>query len=287
MSWLSDYVKPQLKKLLSTDDKTPENAWVKCPDTEIIIHKKELKDNLFVSPHSDYHFRMPVQDRLENLFDGEFKQIELPQTKDDPLKFKDTKKYVDRLKTYRAKTKLDDAIIVASGQIAGVKTIIAAFNFDFMGGSMGAAVGGGIVVAAELALKKKAALIIIPASGGARMQEGIISLMQMARTTAALSKISKAKLPYIALLTNPTTGGVTASFAMLGDVHIAEMRSEIGFAGKRVIAQTVPEVLPKGFQTAEYLFEHGMVDMVVHRRDLKQTIGKILNLIMVKNKPVN
>ena len=285
MSWISEYVKPQLNKLLGGQDKTPDNVWVKCPDTGMIIHQRELIENLYVSPHSNHHFNMPVAERMKMLFDnGVYERVETPAGLNDPLGFKDSKKYSDRLRDSRSKTGEQDAIYVASGMIDGNPTVIAAFNFSFMGGSMGTAVGEGIVTGAELAVKNKAAFITIPASGGARMQEGIMSLMQMARTTVAINKLKDAKLPYIVLLSNPTTGGVSASFAMIGDVHIAEPKCMIGFAGRRVIEQTVRETLPEGFQTAEYLLEHGMVDMVVHRQDLKSTIGRLINLILVKKK---
>ena len=285
MSWITDYVKPQLNKLFGTQDQTPENVWIKCPDTNMIIHTRELENNLYISPHSDHHFAVPIKARLKMFFDGqEYETIQTPSLQNDPLEFKDTKSYKDRLKASRAKTQEEDAICVGYGRINNQPTVIAAFNFQFMGGSMGSAVGEGIVKAAELAVEKNAGLMIIPASGGARMQEGILSLMQMARTTIAINRLKKAKLPYIVLLTNPTTGGVSASFAMIGDIHIAEPKAIIGFAGKRVIEQTVKEQLPEGFQTAEYLYEHGMVDMVVHRKELKKEVGKCLELLMLKNK---
>jgi len=284
MSWLTD-LKPKLSKLLGGDDNVPENVWLKCPDTGMIIHKRELANNMYVSPHSDHHFAMPVQDRLKSIYDdGKYEIIPSPKTKDDPLGFKDSKKYIERLKISRNKTGYDDAIVLSYGMVGGNPLVVALFNFAFMGGSMGSAVGEGIVKAGEFAVEKKAGFMIIPASGGARMQEGIISLMQMARTTVSINRVKKAKLPYIVLLTNPTTGGVSASFAMLGDIHIAEPKCIIGFAGRRVIEQTVRETLPDDFQTAEYLENHGMVDMVVHRHQLKDKIAKILDLLMIKKK---
>ncbi|MDG1153320.1 MAG: acetyl-CoA carboxylase, carboxyltransferase subunit beta [Alphaproteobacteria bacterium] len=284
MSWLTD-LKPKLSKLLGGDDNVPENVWLKCPDTGMIIHKRELENNMYVSPHSDHHFAMPVQNRLQSIYDdGNYELISSPATRDDPLKFKDSKKYTERLKISRKKTGCEDAIILAYGMVGGNPLVVALFNFAFMGGSMGSAVGEGIVKAGEFAIEKKAGFMIIPASGGARMQEGIISLMQMARTTVIINRIKKAKLPYIVLLTNPTTGGVSASFAMIGDIHIAEPKCIIGFAGRRVIEQTVRETLPADFQTAEYLENHGMVDMVVHRHKLKDEIAKILDLLMIKKK---
>jgi acetyl-CoA carboxylase carboxyl transferase subunit beta len=224
--------------------------------------------------------RLPVKKRLETLFDdGDYKRIELPKAPEDPLKFRDLKRYNDRMKDARHKTGEQDAIIVAHGAIGGVRTVIAAFDFSFMGGSMGIAVGEGIVAAAELAVLQDAPLIVIPASGGARMQEGILSLMQMARTTVAVDKVKDAGLPYIVLLTDPTTGGVTASFAMLGDIHVSEPGSVIGFAGARVIESTIRETLPDGFQRAEYLREHGMVDVVAHRHHLRDKLANLLTLL--------
>ena len=212
--------------------------------------------------------------------DGQYETVELPKVAHDPLKFKDRKKYADRLKESQAKTGLKDAMTIAKGRIGGQKAVIAAFNFSFMGGSMGMAVGESIVKAAEIAVKEKAALITIPSSGGARMQEGMLSLVQMPRSIIAVEMVKDAGLPYIVLLTDPTTGGVSASFAMVGDIHLAEPGSTIGFAGRRVIEETVRETLPDDFQTAEYLLDHGIVDMVVQRGDLRDTIGRILNLLM-------
>ena len=209
-------------------------------------------------------------------------QIPLPRVVEDPLRFKDRKKYVDRLKESRHKTKALDGLMVGAGTIAGRPAVIAAFEFEFMGGSMGMAVGEGLVTAANEAVKRKAALIAIPSSGGARMQEGILSLMQMPRTTIAVEQVKDAGLPYIVVLTDPTTGGVTASFAMLGDIHIAEPGAVIGFAGQRVIEETIRARLPEGFQRAEYLRDHGMVDIVAPRKDLKDLLGRLLNLLMVR-----
>lgn len=283
MSWLTNYVKPKIGKILGNRDNIPENAWLKCPDTGMIIHHRDLESNLFVSPHSDYHFPMPVEARLKCIYGGgDYIRIQTPSGLNDPLQFKDFKKYSDRLRASRTKTNEEDAIVVARGTVKGAKLVTAVFNFSFMGGSMGTAVGEGIVTAAECAVKQQAGLLIVPASGGARMQEGIISLMQMARTTVAINRVKDAGLPYIVLLSNPTTGGVSASFAMLGDIHMAEPKCVIGFAGRRVIEQTVRETLPDDFQTAEYLKQHGMVDMVVHRKDLHNRLGQILDLLMVK-----
>jgi len=258
----------------------PDNLWDKCPSCGNMIYHRDRDKLLSVCPQCDHHMRINVKKRLEILFDeGKYQRIELPKILVDPLKFKDSKRYTDRLKDAQTKSHEQDAIIVAHGKIGGNAVVAAAFNFEFMGGSMGMAVGEGIVAAAELAVLQDAALIVIPASGGARMQEGILSLMQMARTTVAVDKVKDKGLPYIVLLTDPTTGGVSASFAMLGDLHISEPGAVIGFAGARVIETTIREKLPEGFQRAEYLLEHGMVDMVVHRSKLRETIGRTLSLL--------
>ncbi|SOD92068.1 acetyl-CoA carboxylase, carboxyltransferase subunit beta [Caenispirillum bisanense] len=280
MNWLTNFVRPKIQQLVRPKE-VPDNLWRKCPSCGQMIFHRELEKNLQVCTHCGHHMRLPAKQRLEMLFDdGAYKRIELPKVPEDPLKFRDVKRYGDRIKDARAKTGEQDAILVAHGTIGGVKTVIAAFDFDFMGGSMGIAVGQGIVAAAELAVLQDAPLIVVPASGGARMQEGILSLMQMARTTVAVDKVKDAGLPYIVLLTDPTTGGVTASFAMLGDVHIAEPGAVIGFAGARVIETTIRETLPEGFQRAEYLREHGMVDMVVHRHQLRAKIANLLTLLV-------
>ena len=219
---------------------------------------------------------------MKMLFDGDYEEIALPHTKEDPLKFKDSKKYIDRLRSYRKATGVNDAIRVAHGEIGGIPCVVAAMDFAFMGGSMGMAVGEGIVKAAELSARNNYPLIIVTASGGARMQEGILSLMQMARTTAAINQVKEKGIPYISILTDPTTGGVSASFAMLGDVHIAEKGCIIGFAGARVIEQTIREKLPEGFQRAEYLLEHGMVDIVVTRSEMKEQLVKVISILTHK-----
>jgi acetyl-CoA carboxylase carboxyl transferase subunit beta len=246
-----------------------------------MLFTRDLEANLNVCYHCGHHLKLSVMTRLDLLFDdGVYHEVPQPNVPHDPLKFKDRKKYTDRLKEARAKTGRQDAIVVAKGTIGGVAVVAAAFNFEFMGGSMGAAVGEGLLTAAREAVKEKAALLAIPASGGARMQEGALSLMQLPRTIVAVELVKKANLPYIVLLTDPTTGGVSASFAMVGDIHLAEPGCMIGFAGKRVIQETIREELPPGFQTSEYLLDHGMVDMVVERKDLPMTISKILNLLM-------
>ncbi|HIJ39250.1 MAG TPA: acetyl-CoA carboxylase carboxyltransferase subunit beta [Rhodospirillaceae bacterium] len=279
MNWLTNFVRPKIQNLVRPRE-VPDNLWDKCPQCGHMIFHRDLVKTLSVCPHCAFHMRLAVKERLDMLFDGAvWQRIELTKAPLDPLKFRDSKRYTDRLKESQVKTGEQDGIVVAHGRIGGVSAVVAAFNFAFMGGSMGVAVGDGIVAAAELAILQDAALIVIPASGGARMQEGILSLMQMARTTVAVDKVKEKRLPYLVLLTDPTTGGVSASFAMLGDIHIAEPGAIIGFAGARVIESTIREKLPEGFQRAEYLLEHGMVDMVVHRQHLAETIGRLLKLL--------
>jgi acetyl-CoA carboxylase carboxyl transferase subunit beta len=251
-----------------------------------MIFHKDLTANLLVCHHCQHHMRIGAEERFTLLFDeGQWNKVELPKVWSDPLKFKDKKRYADRLRETRNTKKLQEAIQVAVGKIGGITCVIAAFDFDFMGGSMGMAVGEGLLTAARQAVAHNAALIAIPASGGARMQEGILSLMQMPRTTIAVQQVREAHLPYIVILTDPTTGGVSASFAMLGDVTIAEPNALICFAGPRVIEETIREKLPEGFQRSEYLLEHGMVDMVVHRKDLRARLTTVLQLIMLPNSP--
>jgi acetyl-CoA carboxylase carboxyl transferase subunit beta len=283
MNWLTNFIRPRIRSLVGEQKEVPDNLWQKCESCEGMLFHKELKANLNVCYHCGFHLPLEVKDRLRILFDKEqFERLPTPRVALDPLKFKDRKKYTDRLKEAQTKTKEQDAIHIALGRIGGCKAVVAAFDFAFMGGSMGTAVGEGIVKAAEVAVKERAALIVIPSSGGARMQEGALSLMQMPRTIIAVNMVKEEGLPYIVLLTNPTTGGVSASFAMVGDLHLAEPGAMIGFAGRRVIEETVRETLPKEFQTAEYLLDHGMVDMVVKRSELGETIGRLLNLLMVK-----
>lgn len=278
MNWLSDFVRPKIKKI--TTKEIAGNLWTKCPQCGQMLFTKELEKNNFICSSCDHHLRLPLNKRFEMLFDnGDYKLITLPKLQEDPLNFKDSKKYTDRLKSYRKATGSDDAIKVAQGEIGGITCVVAAFDFSFMGGSMGTAVGEGIVKAGEIAMRGNYPLITISASGGARMQEGILSLMQMARTTAAVNMVKEKGLPFISVLTDPTTGGVSASFAMLGDIHIAEKGCVIGFAGARVIEQTIREKLPEGFQRAEYLKEHGMVDIVVRRPELKDELVKVLSIL--------
>ena len=278
MNWLTNFVKPKLSALVSKR-KVPDNLWRNCPQCGNMIHHKDLYENLDVCGSCDYHFRMSAERRIETLFGKEFFRIELDKISDDPLNFSDTKKYKERLKEYRKKTQHNDAFILGKTSIKNKKIVAGFMNFDFMGGSMGRAVGGGIVKGAKEAIAENIPYLLFTCSGGARMQEGIVSLMQMPRTVAAIELLNKNSIPYIVILTDPTTGGVTASFAMLGDITIAEQGSTIGFAGKRVIQDTIREELPIDFQKAEYLKEHGMVDIVIHRKKLKETILEILNYI--------
>lgn len=281
MNWLKNIVRPKLKQLVGGQKEIPDNLWHKCPScTEMVFHR-DLEKNFQVCPLCGHHMRLSAAERLKMLFDdGEYQSIELAEVPTDPLKFRDQRKYTERLKEAQAKTGLQDALTVAHGRMGGLNVVIAALDFSFMGGSMGVAVGEGLVTASRLAVVQDAPLIVVPSSGGARMQEGILSLMQMARTTIAVEEVKDAGLPYIVVLTDPTTGGVSASFAMLGDVAIAETGSVIGFAGARVIEQTIREKLPEGFQRAEYLLEHGMIDMVVRRQDLRQTLVRVISLLV-------
>ena len=281
MNWLNNIVRPKLKQLVGGQKEIPDNLWHKCPSCEKMIFHRDLEKNFRVCSHCGYHLRLGSVERLKMLFDNaEFQSIDLPEASADPLKFRDRKKYTDRLKDAQAKTGLKDALTVAHGRMGGLNVVIAALDFSFMGGSMGVGVGEGLVTAARLAVVQNAPLIVVPSSGGARMQEGILSLMQMARTTIAVEEVKDAGLPYIVVLTDPTTGGVSASFAMLGDVALAETGAVIGFAGARVIEQTIREKLPEGFQRAEYLLDHGMIDMVVHRQDLRETLIRVIGLLI-------
>lgn len=280
MNWITNYVRPKVKKLVPQKD-IPDNLWVQCSDCQKMIYHTEVADNFQVCPNCGHHFAISPLKRLEMMFDdGRFTLIQQPKVKNDPLSFCDLKKYSDRLKDAQKKTKQDDAVLVAFGTIKGHPAVVGLFNFAFMGGSMGTAVGEMILSAVDLAILQKAALILIPASGGARMQEGMLSLMQMPRTTMAIRKLKDKKLPYIVIFSNPTAGGVTASFAMLSDVALAEPGATIAFAGARVIEQTIREKLPEGFQTSEYLLKHGMIDEVVERSKIPNRIGTILDLLM-------
>jgi acetyl-CoA carboxylase carboxyl transferase subunit beta len=279
MNWITNVVRPKIRNILRRE--TPENLWIKCPDSGQLVFYKDVESNQFVIPGSNYHMRMGAVSRLKSIFDNEtWFDVALPEVTADPLKFRDERKYVDRIKDARAKTGLNDSVKVGYGKLEGGPAVVVVQDFDFMGGSLGMAAGEAIVKGLELAVEKKAPCIVFAASGGARMQEGILSLMQLPRTTVAVQMLREAKLPYIVVLTNPTTGGVTASYAMLGDVQIAEPGALIGFAGARVIEQTIREKLPEGFQRAEYLKDHGMVDMVVHRHDIRPTLARLCRLLM-------
>ena len=278
MSWLTEYVRPKIRTLFVRRE-VPENLWHQCPACQQMIFHRDLVSNQRVCRHCDHHMRVQPDERLEWTMDSGFARIELPKPTVDPLRFRDTKRYTDRLKDAREKTGRDDAIVVAHGEIEGRSAVVAVMDFDFIGGSMGAAVGDAIVAAAKLAVLQQSPLIVFTASGGARMQEGAVSLMQMPRSVIGVRMVKEAGLPFIVVMTDPTTGGVTASFAMLGDIHIAEPGAMIGFAGARVIEQTVREKLPEGFQRAEYLLEHGIIDMVVKRTEMKATLARVISLL--------
>jgi acetyl-CoA carboxylase carboxyl transferase subunit beta len=280
MNWITNYVRPRINSMLGRRD-MPENLWIKDPESGEMVFHKDLESNQFVIPSSGHHMKISARERLKFFFDeGRFEVLDNPKVPVDPLKFRDEKRYVDRLKDARAKTGMEDAILNALGAIEGLPVVATVQDFAFMGGSLGMAAGDAIIRAFEVAVERRRPMILFAASGGARMQEGILSLMQLPRTTVAVDRLKEAGLPYIVVLTNPTTGGVTASYAMLGDVHIAEPGALIGFAGPRVIEQTIREKLPDGFQRAEYLMDHGMVDMVVSRLELKSTIARLLKILM-------
>lgn len=280
MNWISNFVRPKIRSVLGLKRDTPENMWIKDPESGQMVFYRELEANQFVFPGSNHHHRFEPELRLKAMFDGgEFEKLALPATPQDPLKFRDERRYADRLKEARQKSGQDDAIFAATGRLEGQQAVIAVQDMGFIAGSLGTAAGEAIITAMKHAVQLKSPFVFFVASGGARMQEGILSLMQMPRTTAMVQELRAHKLPYIVVLTNPTTGGVTASYAMLGDVHIAEPKAQIGFAGSRVIEQTIREKLPEGFQRAEYLQDHGMVDMVVHRHDMRATIARILRIL--------
>jgi acetyl-CoA carboxylase carboxyl transferase subunit beta len=281
VNWINNVVRPKIRSFLTTKREVPDNLWVKCPDSGQMVFYKDLEANQFVVPGSNYHFRMGSDVRLRHLFDdGEYDRYEVPGVPLDPLKFRDGRRYTDRLKDAKAETELEDAVLVGEGTLDGQEIVAAAQDFRFMGGSLGMAAGEAVIAGMLRAVEKKRPFILFAASGGARMQEGILSLMQMPRTTIAVQRLREARLPYIVVLTDPTTGGVTASYAMLGDVHIAEPGALICFAGPRVIQQTIREQLPDGFQRAEYLLAHGMIDMVVHRHELRETLSRVCRLLM-------
>ncbi len=281
MNWIDNFVRPKIRSFLSNKRETPENLWVKDPESGEMVFYRDLEANQWVVPNSGYHMKIKPADRLETFFDeGKYETVALPAVAQDPLKFRGLKRYADQLKADRIKTGEEDAVIVAIGKLYDRDVTVAVQDFDFMGGSLGMAAGQGIVTGLETAAARKTPFVLFVASGGARMQEGIMSLMQMPRTTVAVLRLREAGLPFFVVLTNPTTGGVTASYAMLGDIHIAEPGALICFAGPRVIEQTIREKLPKGFQRSEYLYDHGMVDMVVHRHKLRATIGSLAGILM-------
>ncbi|MGE0503284.1 MAG: acetyl-CoA carboxylase, carboxyltransferase subunit beta [Rhizobiaceae bacterium] len=280
MNWITNYVRPKINSMLGRRE-MPENLWIKDPETGEMVFHKDLEQNQWVVPSSGHHMRIGAKERLRFFMDdGAYEAIETPKVVVDPLRFRDEKRYVDRLRDARTKTSLDDAVLSGLGTIDGLPIVAAVQDFSFMGGSLGMAAGEAIIRAFEVATEKRRPMVLFAASGGARMQEGILSLMQLPRTTVAVDRLKEAGLPYVVVLTNPTTGGVTASYAMLGDVHIAEPGALIGFAGPRVIEQTIREKLPEGFQRSEYLMAHGMVDMVVSRLELKPTIARLLKILM-------
>jgi acetyl-CoA carboxylase carboxyl transferase subunit beta len=279
MNWITTVVRPKIRSLLRRD--TAENLWIKCPVTGQLVFHKDVEANLWVIPGSNHHMRITAPQRLSITLDpGSQEDISLPDVPLDPLRFRDEKRYTDRLKEARAKTSLSDAVKVAVGRLEGLVVTLAVQDFHFMAGTLGMAAGEAIITAVETAIRRGTPLILFAGSGGARMQEGILSLMQLPRTTVAIRRLREARLPYIVVLTDPTTGGVTASYAMLGDVQLAEPGALVGFAGPRVIEQTIREKLPDGFQKAEYLREHGMVDLVVPRADMRTTLARLARLLM-------
>ena len=279
MSWLTNFVRPKLRALIKKSD-SPNNLWIKCNSCGQMVYHKDLFETMNVCPNCDHHMKMSARQRIEWILDeGTIKELNVPEINIDPLKFRDSKRYLDRLKDAKSKTNSQDAIIMASGQIGGNSAMVVALDFNFMGGSMGSAVGEGFLEATKEAVNLNIPLVIFTSSGGARMQEGIFSLMQLPKTVVGVNKLKEKNIPYIVVLTDPTTGGVSASFAMLGDVTFSEPGALIGFAGPRVIQSTVKETLPEGFQTAEYLLEHGMIDDVIPRKNLKAAISNTIFLL--------
>ncbi|MEO1564187.1 MAG: acetyl-CoA carboxylase, carboxyltransferase subunit beta [Pseudomonadota bacterium] len=286
MNWISNYVRPRINSLFSRRD-IPENLWTKCDECGTMLFHRELAESLNVCPNCNHHMFILPRDRFRTLFDnGAFTEIQVPEVVPDPLGFRDQKRYPDRLRAAQKKTSEAEAMLVGEGELGKLRVVMAAQDFSFMGGSMGMYVGNAIIAGAQRALEIKSPYILFSAAGGARMQEGILSLMQMPRTTVALQMLKEAGLPFIVVLTHPTTGGVTASYAMLGDIHIAEPKALICFAGPRVIEQTIREKLPEGFQRAEYLLEHGMLDRVVQRADMRDELITLTRLIMRKPKAI-
>ena len=283
MNWINNVVPPKIRSFLTTKREVPDNLWRTCPVTGQMVFHKDLEANQYVFPGSDYHDRMGAQERLAHVFDdGKYEPVAIPEAPADPLKFRDGRRYTDRLREAKGKTELEDAVLVGEGTLDGKPIVAAAQDFRFMAGSLGMAAAEAVIAGMLHAVERKTPFILFAASGGARMQEGIVSLMQMPRTTIAVQRLRDARLPYIVVLTDPTTGGVTASYAMLGDIHIAEPGALICFAGPRVIQQTIREKMPEGFQRSEYLLEHGMIDMVVHRHKLRETLATVCDLLTVK-----
>ena len=280
MNWIKNFIRPRIQTLLGGKREVAENMWVKCPETGEMVFYRDLEANLFVIPASGYHMRMPPDVRLKTTFDdGAYEKIAMPTVPADPLKFRDERKYADRIKEARTKNGVDDCIQVGVGELEGFPVTIAVQDFAFMGGSLGMAAGEAIITAMRKAVEKKTPVIFFISSGGARMQEGLLSLMQMAKTTAALTELGERELPFISVLTDPTTGGVSASYAFLGDVVVAEPKALIGFAGPRVIEQTVRQKLPEGFQRSEFLLEKGAIDMVIDRRQMRDKLAVLLALL--------
>ena len=280
MNWIQNVARPKIKQLFGRREQTPDNLWIKCPHCGEMVFHRDMTAAVFVCPKCDHHLRIGPSERLKLLFgETEPERIAIPEVPTDPLKFKDSKKYTDRLKEARSKTGDPDAFTVVVGKIDDQPAVVAIQNFEFIGGSLGMAAGEAFITAGETAVKRKLPLVLFAASGGARMQEGVLSLMQMPRTTVAVQRLRDAHLPYVVVFTDPTSGGVTASYAMLGDIQVAEPGAMIAFSGARVIENTIKEKLPEGFQRAEYLLEHGMIDMVVHRHRLQETLARILRLL--------
>ena len=280
MNWINNVVRPKIQRVFKKREQTPDNLWHKCGNCGEMIFHRDLDAAMRVCPACDHHLRLGTKERLASVFDNaDYQLVAVDGVALDPLKFRDQKKYPDRLKEARAKTGRDDAVTVAHGPLDGVETVVAVEDFSFMGGSLGMAAGEAIIRGAEKARELNAPYVLFTAAGGARMQEGILSLMQMPRTTVAIQLLREAGLPFIVVLTDPTTGGVLASYAMLGDVHLAEPKALIGFSGRRVIEQTIREKLPDDFQSAEFQFEHGMIDMIVHRHKMKETLSRLIRLM--------
>jgi acetyl-CoA carboxylase carboxyl transferase subunit beta len=279
MNWITNVVRPKIRSMLGRRE-TPENLWIKCPDTGQLVFYKDVEANQFVIPGSNYHLRMSADTRLRSIFDNQtWYDVAIPAVAADPLKFRDDLRYPERIKAAREKTGMNDAVKIGYGKLDGMPIVVGVQDFNFMGGSLGMAAGEAVVKGLELAVEKQTPFIMFAASGGARMQEGMLSLMQMPRTTVAVQMLREIKKPYIVVLTDPTTAGVSASYAMLGDVHIAEPGALIGFTGARVIEQTIREKLPEGFQRAEYLLAHGMLDMVVPRAQLRGTLAGLIGYL--------